>query len=258
MAPAAPELPWAVLVTVVTAVVLAAGSYGLVERLTTALVMLFTLATVGCVVMLPAIGHPVQWGDVASGLTFSLPAGAATAAIAMFGITGVGATELVAYPYWCIEKGYARRTGPRDDSPEWLDRARGWLRVMRLDVWVSLVVYTIATLAFYFLGAATLHGQNSGGLPRSVSGMTTALTQMYVPVLGQRGAVWFIVAGVIAVLYSTVIAGSAANARTLADFFHVNGFKTLHSPADRKRSSRSSASCCWGSTSFCTSRSRIL
>ena len=45
---------------------------------------------------------------------------------------------------------------PRNDSPEWLDRARGWLRVMRLDVWVSLIVYTVATLAFYFLGAATL------------------------------------------------------------------------------------------------------
>jgi manganese transport protein len=200
-------------------------------------VVIFTFGTVACVLMLPAAGHPIDWGNVASGLSFSLPtgAGAATAAIAMFGITGVGAAELVAYPYWCIEKGYARKTGPRNDSAEWLDRAKGWLRVMRLDVWVSLVIYTVATLAFYFLGAATLSGSNSAGLPRTVSGMTSALTQMYVPVLGQRGAVWFIVAGVIAVLYSTVIAASGGNARTFADFIHVNGLRRFRAPADRRR-----------------------
>ncbi len=32
-------------------------------------------------------------------------------ALATFGIIGVGAAELVVYPYWCLEKGYARFTG---------------------------------------------------------------------------------------------------------------------------------------------------
>jgi Mn2+/Fe2+ NRAMP family transporter len=106
---------------------------------------------------------------------------------------------------------------------------------MRLDVWVSLVVYTVATLAFYFLGAATLYGTNPDGLPRTVSGMTQALTRMYVPVLGERGAVLFIVAGVIAVLYSTVVAASAGNARIAIDFVHVSRLRTLRGPADRRR-----------------------
>ena len=232
-----PEIPAAIVVTIIAAVILARGSYRIVESLVTVLVILFTFATVACVVMLPAADHPIDWGEVASGLKFQIPQveGAMLAAIAMFGITGVGATELVAYPYWCIEKGYARKVGRRDDSDAWLARARGWLRVMRLDVWVSLAVYTVATLAFYFLGAATLHKGRSGGLPAGVGGMTDALREMYVPVLGPVGATWFIVVGVFAVLYSTVIAASGGNARTLTDFLHVNRLVPLRSPGDRKR-----------------------
>lgn len=233
-----PEMPGAIAITIITAVILAAGSYSVVERLTMVLVMLFTFATVACVILLPLAGHSIHWGEVAAGLRFQIPQveGAVVAAIAMFGITGVGATELVAYPYWCIEKGYARKTGPRNDSAAWLGRARGWLRVMRLDVWVSLAIYTLATLAFYFLGAATLHNRSGKGLPESPKDMIDALTQMYVPVLGQQGATWFIVAGVFAVLYSTVIAASGANARTLADFLHVNDLVPLRTPGARRRS----------------------
>ena len=50
----------------------------------------------------------VTLSDLASGLSFQLPAAGLATAIAVFGITGVGATELVMYPYWCVEKGYAR------------------------------------------------------------------------------------------------------------------------------------------------------
>lgn len=230
-----PEFLWAVLTTLSTAVLLAWGSYGIVEKVSTILVVMFTATTLVCVILLPAAGHPIDWAQVAGGLTFRIPGEAVGAAVAMFGITGVGASELVAYPYWCIEKGYARKTGPRDESAAWLERARGWLRVMRLDVWTSLAIYTAATLAFYFLGAATLHGRPQQGLPSGVGGMLNELSFMYAPVMGPRAATAFIVAGVFAALYSTLFAASAANARTLADFMHVNRLATLHSPADRMR-----------------------
>ena len=199
---AEPGLPWAVLTAIATSVVLAAGGYGAVEKGTTLMVVIFTLMTVVCVALLPAVGHPVHWGDVASGLTFTIPSdpAAVAAAVAMFGITGVGAAELVAYPYWCIEKGYARRAGLADGSAAWLDRARGWVRVMHVDAWVSMIVYTAATLAFYFLGAAVLSGRDEKGLPAKVGPMLTELSQMYAPVLGARGATAFIVIGVFAVL----------------------------------------------------------
>jgi len=150
---ARPELPWAVLVAIGTSALLATGSYALVEKLSTLMVVTFTVGTVLCVAWLPAAGHPIDWAAVASGFGFSLPREAIPAAVAMFGITGVGAAELIAYPYWCIEKGYARKAGRAEPSESWLGRARGWIHVMHVDAWVSMLIYTVATLAFYFLGA---------------------------------------------------------------------------------------------------------
>ena len=92
-----------------------------------------------------------------SGFSFELPAAGLATAIAVFGITGVGATELVMYPYWCVEKGYAQYAGERDGSAAWVARARGWIRVMHLDILCSLVIYTLATVAFYLLGAGVLN-----------------------------------------------------------------------------------------------------
>src|SRR5690606_9310777 len=114
------------------------------------------------------------------------------------------------YPYWCLEKGYARWTGPREESPAWAQRARGWLAVMRLDAWVSMVIYTISTLAFFLLGAAVLHRHTAGaGLPNTVGAMLDMLARMYEPVLGATGARWFLVIGALAVLYSTLFAATA-------------------------------------------------
>ena len=84
--------------------------------------------------------------DLLSGLSFELPGAALGAAIAMFGITGVGADEITMYNYWCIEKGYARWVGLNDGSEAWVRRARGWIAVMYKDALVSMVIYTFATL----------------------------------------------------------------------------------------------------------------
>jgi manganese transport protein len=218
------EWPWAVLVTIITATMLASGSYKLIERVSTFLVAGFTLMTVTCVALLPA-EHAVTARDLASGLRFTIPPGALVAAFAMLGITGVGASELLAYPYWCVEKGYARHVGPREDSAAWAERARGWMRVLRLDAWVSMVVYTIATLAFYLLGASVLHKTTSGqGLDNKQSTMIAALVDMYRPSLGENMARAFVVTGAICVLYSTLFAATAGNSRLLADFLRVNRF----------------------------------
>ena len=49
------------------------------------------------------------------GVRFRLPREALGAAVAAFGLTGVGASEIIAYPYWCLEKGYAIVYRPQDD-----------------------------------------------------------------------------------------------------------------------------------------------
>jgi hypothetical protein len=74
----------------------------------------------------------------------------------VFGIIGVGATELIQHPYWCLEKGYARWTGPREDTEAWAARARGWIQVRQRDAWSSMAVYTFTTIAFYMVRAAIL------------------------------------------------------------------------------------------------------
>jgi Mn2+/Fe2+ NRAMP family transporter len=118
-----------------------------------------------------------------------------------------------------LEKGYAKWTGPRDDSAEWAERAEGWLRVLKWDAWCSMVVYTFATVAFYLLGAAIL---GRTGLDPSGSQMVRTLGEMYVPVFGQWAQVVFIV-GALAVLYSTFFVATASHALVLADALRVFG-----------------------------------
>jgi Mn2+/Fe2+ NRAMP family transporter len=231
-----PEIFWAFFVTIGTVATLARGSYRVIETGTTAMVVAFTIVTVICVLLLPRSGHPIDWAAVGGGLTFSLPSSpdAMKAALAMIGITGVGAAELVAYPYWCIEKGYARKAGLRTSGdPAWPDRARGWMRVMRLDAWVSCALYTVSTLAFFFLGAAVLHGLDAKSLPQNVSDMLVTLSKMYQPVMGPSAALWFIVIGVFAVLYSTLFASTGANSRALTDYLRVNRWVAFTPQRDR-------------------------
>ncbi len=231
-----PELPWAAMTAVVTAVLVGTGSYRIVQYVITSLVIVFTLMTVTCLALLGATNRAFGWQEISSGLTFQLPPDALMAAFAMIGITGVGASELISYPYWCIEKGYARNTGPRSELHDWERRARGWMRVMHVDAWVSMAVYTTSTLAFYLLGAAVLFGDTEGrGLPKTVAGMLETLSGMYEPVLGPRGALWFIVIGAFATLYSTLFAAAAGLSRMLTDFLWVNGFIRLKTEQDRLR-----------------------
>ncbi len=198
-----PEHPWALLTTIACVALLASGGYKRIEVITTVLVAAVTLITVICVCMLPGTGYPVRWEDIREGFSLDVVKVlrenklAVAAAFGAFGITGVGASELYAYPYWCLEKGYARFTGPRSSDPSWAERAKGWLRVMYLDAWVSMVVFTVATVAFYVMGATVLHRQ---GLHPEKSKMIATLSQMYVPAFGPATKYFFLV-GVWAVLF---------------------------------------------------------
>ena len=112
----------------------------------------------------------------------------------------MGAIELIAYPYWCIEKGYARFTGIRERTEAWRTRAEGWIKVMGTDVLTSCVIYTFATIAFYFLGAGVLSGM--GLVPKGLD-MVRTLSHMFTQTLGNWSFYLFLI-GSMAVLYSTV------------------------------------------------------
>ena len=215
----ADETVWAVVTGLVTAFLLGVGRYKLIELVSIVLVGTFTLVTL---VALGLLQFDPAWaisaGEFGSGLAFRLPEARKDfspllTALATFGIIGVGASELMVYPYWCLEKGYGVAVGPRDETEAWANRARGWLRVMQLDAWASMAVYTAVTVAFYLLGAATL---GRLGLVPEGSEMVRTLGAMYAPVFGTWANGAFLV-GAFAVLYSTLFVAAAGNARMVVD-----------------------------------------
>ncbi len=225
------EFPWAIVICLVTVALIYHGSYRRIEWLTTVIVVCVTLITVVAAASLGATDYPVRWEAVKEGLTFRIPPAGIADAFAVFGITGVGATELFYYPYWCLEKGYARYVGNSDGSVEWERRAKGWIRVMYLDAWVSMVVFTISTVAFYMMGAAVLHPQ---GLVPKGSALIDTLSKMYVAPFGEWARIIFLI-GAGAVLFKTLYLSCAGNSRLTVDFLNLVGFTKVTTPEARAR-----------------------
>ena len=208
---------WAVVGAASVVGILFQGHYRSVEKSCVGMVVSFTFVTLTCSVLLGWTPYSPTTDEFLSGLKIGLPEGGMAVAFAAFGITGVGATELIMYPYWCLEKGYARFVGPKEGTVQWADRARGWIRVMQADVLMAMILYTVATVAFYILGAAVLNGM--GTVPSGYS-MVGTLSNMYTSTLG-NWAFYLFLLGAFFVLYSTLFAGVAANSRVLVDFFQV-------------------------------------
>lgn len=218
--PGLPMEAWVFGLLVLSLALLLGGGYQRIEKLATIKVALFTMLTfLGALLML-RMPESFSWSEIRAGLQFDLPGNGIATAVAVFGITGVGASELFMYPYWCVEKGYARFTGKSDGSAAWAARARGWIRVMNVDIIASMIIYSVATIAFYFLGAGILHRQ---GLVPSANDMIAVLSKMYTETLGAWALPLFYV-GAIATLYGTIFAATAGNSRVFADMFRVMGF----------------------------------
>ena len=212
------------------AVLLVVGRYKLVEVISTALVVIFTITTLVAVGALQSTPYAISGSQIVQGLKFHLPS-SFTTAFAAFGIIGVGASELIYYPYWCLEKGYAKSVGPLDHTASWIERAKGWLRVMKIDAWVCFAIYTVATLAFFLLGASVLHAK---GLVVADEKMIETLSFMYRDTFGEW-SYWVFLVGAFAVLYSTVFGATASNARLFADALSIFGITKYSTPADRMR-----------------------
>ncbi|SFH52305.1 Nramp family divalent metal transporter [Planctomicrobium piriforme] len=217
---ARPEFLWALATCLTTMALIYHGGYRRIEWLTTVIVVSVTLITVTAVIALTGTEFPIRATDLLSGLQFKVPSSGQMAAFAVFGITGVGATELFYYPYWCLEKGYARYVGRNDGSEAWERRAKGWIRVMQLDAWVSMIVFTVSTVSFYLLGAAVLNPQ---GLDPKGTALIDTLSKMYIGPFGAWTRVLFLI-GAGAVLFKTLYLACAANSRLAADFLILAGF----------------------------------
>ncbi len=222
----------AFLVAIVVALMTFKGYYKFIERISIVLIALFILFTFMALYFLNFTEYTLMWSDIQTGLTFQLPAAAVVVAIGAFGITGVGADEIIHYNYWCLEKGYASYTGPYEDTPEWTKRARGWIRVMHLDALVAMFIYTVVTAAFYLLGAAVLHSQDR--IPEGYE-MIESLSMMYTESIGPEAKPVFLL-GSFMVLFSTLFAALAAWTRQYSDMFGQIGWIDFFQINQRLRS----------------------
>jgi len=228
---------WTILVAFVVITVMLFGFYEVVEKISLVFMGLFTLFTLLALFMVQNTEFAVTWPDIAEGFSFRLPRGTVVFAFAAFGLTGVGGDEIVSYNYWCIEKGYARFTGSRERSPEWENRARGWIRVMYMDAFLSMIVYTIVTAAFFMLGAAILYER--GDLPEGYQ-MIETLSRIYTESVGPTAKNIFL-AGSFVVLFSTLFAALAIRTRIFSDLFGVVGWIDFRNVRTRLRTIRALA-----------------
>ena len=225
---------WTILIAFVVITVMLFGFYEVVEKISLVFMGLFTLFTLLALFMVQNTDFAVTWPDIAEGLSFRLPKGTVGFAFAAFGLTGVGGDEILSYNYWCIEKGYARYTGTRDDSEEWKMRAKGWIRVMYMDAFLSMIVYTIVTAAFFLLGASILYQR--GDLPEGYQ-MIETLSRIYTDSVGPTAKNIFL-AGSFVVLFSTLFAALAIRTRVFSDLFGVVGWIDFSDVGTRLRTIR--------------------
>jgi hypothetical protein len=222
---------WSVIITLVGMSILVRGRYKLIVSSLTFMVAIFSIFTIFCSVVIQWTPYKINPSDIIEGLKFHIPKGGLSVSMAVFGIVGVGATELVMYPYWCLEKGYARFTGEIDNSQKWIHRARGWIRVMHIDIILSMIIYTTATIAFYILGASVLY--KMGVIPKGFE-TVKILSNMYTSFLGIWVLIIFLV-GAFFVLFSTFISAIATHSRTFTDIFEMLGWIKINSYNERMK-----------------------
>lgn len=197
------------------------GAYQRLEKVIVTLMVAFSVCVVVALFLLQSTEFRITGADIASGFTFSfgsMPREAAFAVIALLGGLGVSGVELVVYPYWIREKGYARFLGA-SDSEGWKERALGWVRLLKIDAAVATIIATVVTSSFFLLGAAVLFRQ--GTTPEGI-GVVDQISAIFTGTYGEWSHTLFVI-GAFCTLFSTLLAATAANSRIYTDFLCTLG-----------------------------------
>lgn len=229
---------WTMITALVVSGLIFNGRYGWIEKFSLLMIAMFTILTITSLISLRYTIYSFSFSDIIDGLRFNLSGEIVGIAIGAFGITGVASDEIIAYNYWCIEKGYAAYTGPPQEtegSPtgkaDRERRAQGWIKVMYLDATVAMIIYTIVTVAFYLLGAAVLH--NRGDIPNGNQVIET-IALIYTQSLGPGVKNVYLV-GAFFVLFSSLFASLAAWTRLFSDIFGQVGWMDFFNVIQRNK-----------------------
>ena len=197
----------------------------------TALVATFSAIVIGSVLMVQWTEHAVSGAQLASGFRFDMPAEGAFVALAVMGSVGATAVELFMYPYWIKEKGYPAFVGPRDDSAQWQERYRGWMRVVIADAGVCTGIALVITCAYYLLGASILNKLNV--LPQGFA-VVDHVSHIFTESIGGWAKSLFMF-GAFCTLFSTLLVFAACSGRIGTDFLHQIRVRGLESAEGRRR-----------------------
>ena len=207
---------WVAISCLLTWLLLYFGSYKSLERTLLIMVIFFSFMTLVIAIAMQSTEYQVNFDQISQGLSFSFPTEYLPLALAVFGFTGISYGEIMAYTYWCLEKGYADNTG--ND----IEETKHWIRTMQTDVWVTVFFITLGTLPFFFLGAGVLN--NVPELQESLAtssfwdvDVISSLQNMFSLVLG-GWAKWLFIILAFFVLFSTLLSGTAAFTRTISDY----------------------------------------
>ena len=207
---------WVYISCLITWLLLYFGSYRSLERTLLAMVLFFSFMTLIIALSVQSTEYQVNLNQISEGLSFSLPTEYLPLALAVFGFTGISYGEIMAYTYWCLEKGYAENTG--ND----IEEKKHWIKTMQTDVWITVFFITLGTLPFFFLGAGVLN--NVPELQESLAtssfwdvDVISSLQNMFSLVLG-GWAKWLFIILAFFVLFSTLLSGTAAFTRTISDY----------------------------------------
>lgn len=222
---------WAIVVAILVASLIYRGNYTIVEKGSLVLIGFFTLFTFVSLYFVQYTQFAFSFSDVLAGFQFKLSNEIIVVAIGAFGITGVASDEIIAYNYWCLEKGYAAYTGPRENTERWKARANGWINTMYVDALVAMIVYTTVTVTFYLLGASILHNRDE--VPEGTQVIDT-LALIYTQSLGE-GVKNIYLVGAFFVLFSSVYATLAFWTRLFPDIFGELGWLDFWNIASRKK-----------------------
>jgi Mn2+/Fe2+ NRAMP family transporter len=192
----------------------------------------FSISVAVGVLLVQGTTFRISASDIWSGLTFSLgdkPHEAGFAVISLMGALGVAANELLMYPYWILEKGYAKELGD-PNSTGWADRVKQRVRWIWLDAGFSTALATLVTAAFFLLGAAILF--RKGVTPRGPE-VVDQISSVFTETWGEWSKAIFLI-GAFCTLYSTLVVVAAASGRMAADLLGTFGFidrddqRTIH------------------------------
>lgn len=228
--PAISVTTWSIILATSVALLIYNGKYARVEKISLLMISIFTVLTLTALVSLQFTPYHFSIQEVIDSARFDFSPEIMAFAIGAFGITGVASDEIIAYNYWCLEKGYASYVGPREETDVWKKRARGWIDVMYLDATVAMFFYTVVTVAFYLLGAAVLYER--GEVPIG-NGVIESLALVYTQTLGEGAKLAYLIGGFI-VLYSTLYAALAAWTRLFSDATSQLGWYDFNDLAKRK------------------------